>query len=115
MNSAYFQVLAVSMAIELPLVAVLLLSIRHPRVPWILAVAFAVNLFTHGLMHTLLPLLPLNYWYKVPPCEAVVALVEGCAYAWLGRVRPVWLAFAVAAGANLASWMLGEPLWAVVF
>lgn len=115
MSGGYLPVLAINAAVEAAAVAtlaalVVLLrrggraTLRPPGLLRLAALALAVNLITHPIFWFGVPHLPLAYGSRLLLAELLVVVVEGAAYAGLGRVRPVVLAFALSAAANALTW-----------
>lgn len=113
LDTRYLIALTGTLVIELPLLALIARRLGLP-LQRTLVVGLAANLFTHGSLWLTLAHLPWGRWERLAAGEIAVVLVEGAIYATLGRLRPVWAAFAVALGLNLASYLCGELLWAIL-
>jgi len=112
LDTRYLIALTGTLVIELPLLALVARRMKLP-VPRTLVVGAAANLFTHGSLWLALTHLTWARWAELSIGEITVVLVEGTIYASLGRIRPEWAAFAVAAGLNLVSYLTGEVFWAI--
>jgi hypothetical protein len=109
-DATYLAALALTLAIECPLVW---LAYRGRPVTRVLVTALAANLFTHRLLWALWPSLPGSYAPRLVAAELVVWLVEAAAYGAVLRGRPA-RALAVSGGANLASTLCGLALWSLL-
>ncbi len=112
-DTRYLIALSGTLVIELPLLALVARRLGAP-LRRTLGVGIGANLFTHGTLWTVLPLIPWERWARTTASEVGVILVEGAIYAALARFRRPWIGFAVALGLNLASWLTGEVVWALL-
>ncbi len=87
----YLWALALTVGIEVPLLMAAVWLLRTPDEPhlgWAGVVGLSANLFTHGTLWTVFPLVALPYAWAVAACEAGVVLAEAAAFAGLGVLRP---------------------------
>jgi hypothetical protein len=101
--SPYLLALALTLAIEVPLVA-LVFSGQRLRMALVAAVATTA---THLFMHFVLPRLGLTYAGWLVSGELVALVGEAAAYAFLSRPRDLPRALAASAVANAASYAVG--------
>lgn len=98
----YLGVLAVTLAFELAVVVGYALLRRRSDWLWLMGVALAANLATHGLFYLAFPRLPGSFALKLTALELLIALAEGLLYATLGRMAVLDAAL-VSFSANLCS------------
>ena len=104
MLATYLRALGLTLAVELPIVLLILRGAPRGRV---LAAFFAGNLATHLTIHFLLPRAHLGPAAFYAVAEALAMVAEAALYSAAIRPRSPWLAVAAAAGANGASYVLG--------
>jgi hypothetical protein len=104
--STYLVGLALTLAVEVPLV---LLLLRRRGWKLVLAAALVANLASHPLLHFVLPRLisPAARGQFILVGEIGVFVLEALVYLAMVRPRPRALAVAAAALANLASYSVG--------
>jgi len=112
LDTRYLIALIGTLVIELPLLALVARRLGLP-LQRTLGIGIAANFFTHGSLWLVMGYLSWGGWGRVAVAELTVVLVEGVIYAAMARIRPVWVAFAVALGLNLASYLGGEVFWAI--
>ncbi|SEG57963.1 hypothetical protein SAMN05216223_106377 [Actinacidiphila yanglinensis] len=107
---SYPPALALTVAVEVPVYAVTVISASPARFRRTAVAAVMVNLVTHPLLWWFLSRVPSHdYWPAFAVAESVVCLVEGALMAWWLRLRgPVPYAASVAA--NAASVIAGMLL-----
>lgn len=103
---AYLTLLSFTLAWELPIVGAYAALRRGPRVAWMLVLALAANLTSHGLFFMLFPGLPGAFAVKLTLAELAITAFEGGVYTALGRLR-WWEGLALSLVANLASLLAG--------
>jgi len=102
---AYLPALLLTLVVEVPALLLLARLFARVSVPLALAGAVGVNLLTHPILYAASA--GFSSWPQLLAAEALVALVEGLALAWVWRVplRESWPlvgAFAVNALSTLA-------------
>lgn len=102
---AYLPALLLTLVVEVPALLLLARLFARVSVPLALAGAVGVNLLTHPILYAASA--GFSSWPQLLGAEALVALVEGLALAWVWRVplRESWPlvgAFAVNALSTLA-------------
>ena len=102
---AYLPALLLTLVVEVPALLLLARLFARVSVPLALAGAVGVNLLTHPILYAASA--GFSSWTQLLAAEALVALVEGLALAWVWRVplRESWPlvgAFAVNALSTLA-------------
>lgn len=88
---SYLSALAITVGVEVPLLVLAAWALNDERSTtpaWAALVALSANLFTHGTLWTVFPLVALPYAWAVAVCEGGVVLAEAAAYAGLGVLRP---------------------------
>lgn len=107
MPPTYLAALAITLVVEVPIVA----AFFRGQALRMAAVAAAATTGTHLAMHHLLPLALASWEQVILVGELGAVLIEGACLAWLSRPRDASTAFLAAAVANSASYAAGLVIW----
>lgn len=103
---AYLLALGLTLAVEVPVYAVLARAFAWVSWPLALVAGVVVNVLTHPLMYAAAQ--HFDAWWQLATAEAMVALIEAAVLVWAWRRRPTeWWVWVGAVVANALSVLAG--------